>query len=487
MLVVGSVYENPDLLLDYGELIIPKYDFYHDTARDLYNWIYELYQSYANENITEVKVNIFMNQNEERKQKYTKLGGYNYIKRIMNLVDINDFEKYYNDLKKYSLLREFERKGFPAQKIFEKNNFSKVSAEEILKGMEYQVLTIGTVIGGVEDSIRLGADITNVYEGWKKKPDFGIDIPFPIWNQLIRGWRKKKLNLTGMHSGFGKSRITSKIACYIGIKLKQPLLIMVNEQDKDEWDAMILSAVINNPEFGFNNNRDSVKIDETKIVTGTCSPEEDEICLRASKWIEENTKIDFLTLNQFDTNTLKRQIKRHKIRGCNYFIYDTLKSPDHDWVSFVKTGDMLKQICKEFDMGGWATFQLTDDSLFDEMLTSRAIASGKHIKHIADGLFMAKPIPKTDYDKYEIKYLDTDFTGSLDKTKDYYYLTLDKNRGGKDKKNLVFHIDKGRNLWQECGFLIESETQREFKMLKKQKKILDTEKQVTKLQTELGK
>lgn len=490
MRVVGCLFNDPDLLLDYGDLIVPKYDFYHDTARFLYVSIYELYQYHGNK-INEAKINIYMNQDDTRKKKYKKIGGYQFIERLMKAIDdTSEFEKYYNDLKKYSLLRELERKGFPAKKIFEKNNFHKVTPQQILDGMEYQIHTIGTKIGGVEESIRLGADLPSVYEEWKKTPDFGIEIPFPIINMLIRGWRKRKLNLLGLHSGTGKSRITSKIAIHVGIKLKKPLLIMVNEQDKDEWDAMLLSGVINNPEYGFNDYRDSVKIDETKIVTGTCSPEEDEICKRAAQWIADNTQIYWVMLNRYDHNTLKREIKRHKLRGCDYFIYDTLKSPDLDWQSFVKTGDMLKNACNEFDMGGWATFQLTDDSLFSEVLTSQAIASGKHIKHIADGLFMARPLFDHEYDEYEILYPADEFNDEriekLDETKKYYIWFMDKNRGGRDKDRICIRVDKGRNLWQEEGYLVTSEEKREYLRLKKEEKRLKTKKEVMKLKKQLS-
>lgn len=490
MRVVGCLFNDPDLLLDYGDLIVPKYDFYHDTARFLYVSIYELYQYHGNK-INEAKINIYMNQDDTRKKKYKKIGGYQFIERLMKAIDdTSEFEKYYNDLKKYSLLRELERKGFPAKKIFEKNNFHKVTPQQILDGMEYQIHTIGTKIGGVEESIRLGADLPSVYEEWKKTPDFGVEIPFPIINMLIRGWRKRKLNLLGLHSGTGKSRITSKIAIHVGIKLKKPLLIMVNEQDKDEWDAMLLSGVINNPEYGFNDYKDSVKIDETKIVTGTCSPEEDEICKRAAQWIADNTQIYWVMLNRYDHNTLKREIKRHKLRGCDYFIYDTLKSPDLDWQSFVKTGDMLKNTCNEFDMGGWATFQLTDDSLFSEVLTSQAIASGKHIKHIADGLFMARPLFDYEYDEYEILYPADEFNDEriekLDETKKYYIWFMDKNRGGRDKDRICIRVDKGRNLWQEEGYLVTSEEKREYLRLKKEEKRLKTKKEVMKLKKQLS-
>lgn len=504
VLIVGSMYKHPDLLLDYGDLIIPKYDFYHETSKFLYNTLYEMYHYQLNGELTESKINVFMNQNEERKKKYEEIKGFPYINRLMSIADLDEFSKYYNDLKKYSLLREFERKGFPAQKIFDKNNFSKVTTEDIIKGMEFQISTIGTVIGGVQDSVILGKNMKQKKERWKEKPDVGLGIPFDIINMLLRGLRDKKLTLAGMHSGCGKSRLTSKIACYLGILLGIDVLVAANEQDEDEWDAMVLSCVINNEEFHFTPDGELNElgkvirkynfthsgIDETKIVTGALTEAEDEITDVAAEFIEQNSKIHFLELANYDELTLKRQFKRHKIKGCKLIIYDTLKAPDHDWMSFVKTGDMLKEQAKELKLSIWGTFQLTDDSLFNEILNSTAIANGKHIKHIADGLLMFRPMFREEYDKYIILN-PNGFMGEeqmrLDKSQVYYIGFVDKNRGGKDKDRVCLRVDKGKNLWIEEGYLIASDDEKEYQRIKKEHRQLKKEKEVKKLKSELGK
>ncbi|MFC6455975.1 hypothetical protein [Paenibacillus vulneris] len=450
-----------------------------------------------------------MNQNIDRKEKYDYLKGYSYIKRITDIADLEEFDTYYKNLKKYSLLRELERKGFPAQKILEKGSLSKLTPEDIIKSMEYQINTIGTVIGGVQDSVILGRNMRQRVQKWKETPDIGLALPFEIINMLLRGLRSKKLTLAGMHSGCGKSRLTSKIACYIGILFGIDVLVAANEQDEDEWDAMVLSCVINNQEFhwadaeqkelneigkivdkySFLFNEYGFGIDETKIVTGALTEIEEEIVTVAAEYIENNSKIHFLELANYDELTLKRQFKRHKIKGCKLIIYDTLKAPDHDWMSFVKTGDMLKEQSKELDVSIWGTFQLTDDSLFNEILNSQAIANGKHIKHIADGLLMFRPLFPDEYDKYVIYKQNESgdwITVPLDKSVVYYIGFIDKNRGGKDKDRICLRVAKGQNLWIEEGYLILSEDEKEFKRINKEYKKLKKIEQVEKIKTKLG-
>lgn len=503
MLVVGSLFANPDLLLDYGELIKPQYDFSEPTPLFWYNSIYELFQIHNESEINETKINIYMSQNAERKKKYDELKGHKTIQRMISIVDLDDFATYYENLKKYSLLREYERKGFPAQKIFEKNNFVKLKCEDIVRAMEYQVSTIGTVIGGIQDSVILGKQMVDQVIKWKQTPDVGLQIPFEIINMLMRGARDKKISLFGMHSGCGKSRTTSKIACYLGIKLQIPVMVGANEQDEDEWNAMVLSCVINNPEF-YNDEDGSLNeigqlikkydlldgIDETKIVTGAYDKNEEDVILAAAKYIQDRSKIHFLEMTRFDENALRRQIKRHKLKGCRLMVYDTLKAPDHDWMSFVRTADMLKEIATELSVHIWATFQLTDDSLFEELLTSKAIANGKHIKHVADHLMMARPLFQTDYDKYVVLN-PNGWLGEekikIDPSETRYMVVVDKNRGGKDKDKICLKVDKGKNRWIEEGYLIMSDDEKELRRIRKEHKKLKQEKEVSRLKSELGK
>ncbi|MEK4006495.1 DnaB-like helicase N-terminal domain-containing protein [Paenibacillus sp. FSL H3-0333] len=494
MFIIGSMYLNPDLFLDYGELIKSKYDFNQPSNKFLYDSIMDLYSQHAGTEINQIKVNTYMNSDPERKAKYEYLKGYSYIDRLIRVVDLDDFPLYYEKLKKFSLLREFERKGFPVQKLMGRKDFDKIGTEEIIKGMEYQINTIGTVIGGVEDSIILGHNMPEKIDEWEETPDVGIPVPFPIINSLLRGLRPKKFNLFGMHSGCGKSRTTSKIACYLAIKLKIPVLVLVNEQDEAEWLGMQISSVLNNPEFGFDiqmKRKGIDGIDETKIVTGTLNTEEKEIVKEAARYIKANSKMYFLELNKYDENTLKRQIKRHKLRNCQLIIYDTMKAPDHDWMTFVKTADMLKEVASTEDIPVWSTFQLTDDSLFNDMLTSQAIANGKHIKHVADALMMAKPISRDQYDKFVIYNPNDPFVGEstskLEMHINYYMVVIDKNRGGKDKDILCFEVDKGKNIWIERGYLVPSDSEKELKALKKENKKLKTEKEVANLRKALNK
>jgi replicative DNA helicase len=374
----------------------------------------------------------------------------------MELSDPGDIQNYFDSVKKYSLLREFGRKGFPIQKVFQHKAFPKMKADDIVRSMRFNVDNINTVIGGGKSSVLLGKDLKKQIEKWKEVPDIGEEIPFPIWHSLFRGWRKGKLIVDGMMSGNGKSRRSSKVAAYIGIKKSIPILVMVNEQEKEEWDAMMLSVIANNKEFGFW-QKEGDEIEETDILLGQCTDEQYERLAVILEWIEKNTKIYFLELDKYSDDDIEREVKKHVLGlGIKYFFYDTLKGFKTDnWESVKQTTTKLKDLCKELKVGGYATIQLTDDTVMTEELTSMNIANAKQLKHVVDHLVLEKKLDPAKFNKYKIK---TDSWGEIELTfgKTYYLQKIDKNRGGATGLELVTEVDLGKNLWIEKGYLVRS-------------------------------
>lgn len=458
-LVIGSLFKNPNLLFEYDEIIYPEWDFTLDELKFLYSVIKTCYYN-GYKNIDETIINVEINKNPEWQKKYANIKGYKTIQRLTDKCNLDDFKTYFKILKKYNLLRELERNSFPIKEKIEK--MKELEPEDIYKYYDYTLANTFKHYQGVEDSVILGKDMPDVFEKWLIEPDIGIEIPYFIINNLIRGWRLGKLNATGMHSGMGKSRQICNIAIHIGIKNQIPLLIIVNEQDKDEWDAMLLTSVVNNY---FNKGN---IINETNIVTGELTEKQKEVCREAAKWIKNNSKIYFQEAQIYDYQSLKRILKVHKLRNINFFMMDTFKpfrnSKGATWEAFVQTSEMLKQLCGNkkkggLDMGGWLTFQLTDDSLFDKILTSTSVASGKQIKHNLDSMMMSRQLNYSEKQKIQVKTFQKDnpFNDEiqpLDLYKDYYITFVDKNRGGKDKVKIISEVDKGGLIFNELGFAV---------------------------------
>lgn len=235
-LLVGSMYKNPDIYVEYGHIMRPKYDLYDSSCRFFYECFEVMFQTFSQE-FSENNINIFMSQDKKRNQQYKDFGGYKTIEKMVQLSNVADFKNYFNIVKKYSLIREYERNGFPVQKILEHSKFDLFTATDIYKMIKAKTDTINTIISGGEESSLLGKNSEKQIKQWTQKPSFGITFPWNCWNLFFRGFRKGKLIVEGMLSNEGKSRKMVKLATHIALVERKSVLIMTNEMSEEDIEV----------------------------------------------------------------------------------------------------------------------------------------------------------------------------------------------------------------------------------------------------------
>ena len=130
MLFIGALLKSPDLLVNYSNFMRSKYDFSDPVTRFFYD-SFETYYLTFSQTVDETKMNVFMSQDEERLKLYKQYKGWKTLQRYMNLADENDIKNYFDTVKKYSLVREYGRNGFPVEKILSHRNFDKMSPNDI--------------------------------------------------------------------------------------------------------------------------------------------------------------------------------------------------------------------------------------------------------------------------------------------------------------------------------------------------------------------
>jgi len=448
-LLIGCLFKNPDLYIESGSLIKSKYDFYDENTRFLFDSFETIYKS-TSDDITEDKVNMFMIKEDTRKAKYKKLGGWKFINNLTDLCNIDDFNVYFDLLKKFSLIRELGRIGFPVNRLLSHPKFDDMKAEQVTMTMRTSLEKIHTLIGGGNDSVILGKDMTSSVLKWSEVPDMGIELPFKMWTDLFKGWRKKKLIVDGMLSNEGKSRKLVYVATFISLILGKKVLIMANEMDEDDLKACMITTVCNNPEFGF-----SYSISERKITLGEYENEaEMQKVLEVAKYIEENTQIFFKDMENYSDEAIEHEMRKHVVgRGVEYIFYDTLKGHKADgWELVKQTTTKIRDLIKALNVGGYATIQLTDDSSYIDIFdfSSNNIANAKQLKHVVDYLILEKKIQKSEYSNY--RYIDDwGQEMELDNQKTYHMEKLDKNRSGAKGMVLVQEVDLDLNIWKEIG------------------------------------
>jgi hypothetical protein len=485
ILLVGCFYKNPDLYVSWGQYIRSKYDLDDEVTKFFYD-TYELMY----------KLNIFMSQDKDRLSAYKKYGGFKLVVKWMQLADIDDFKNYFNIVKKYSLVREYQRNGYPVQKIMQHKKFNEWTATDIYKIIRAKADKINTVILANEESVVLNENIEKSISTFLIKPQIGLEMPYELMNSMFRGCRSGKAVFNGFLSNEGKTRNLMKLMAYITLIKNEKFLLLSNEMDEEDLRSCLITTVVNNQEFQTIHQIDICK-PEREIVLGLyrdangnfierkvdsrgefveteeeyiyrvykCSPEYNKI-LEVGKWIDskKEKQIFFKDVGgDYSDQALEFEYRKHNIiYGVKYAGYDTLKGYNNDnWELIKQTATKLKEVTKELKMFLWAVFQLTDDTVWTDIfkLSSNNIANAKQMKHVVDMLTIGKRIPKEDYSKYN--YISSQDWGntipkSLDIKKTYYAICIDKNRGGAKDKLLLFEVDLNYNTWYEVGYIIRA-------------------------------
>lgn len=493
--MVGSIYKKPDLFVEHGNNIRSKYDFFDEATKFFYDNAEILYQTRTQE-FNRSTISTYMAEDSERLSLYKKYGGWKTIEKWMELSEPDNMNGYFEVLKKFSLLREYQRNGFDVSKIVSHPKFELLSAMDIYRLIRSKADRIHTVILTNEEAEILNSNIKKTLLHCMEVPDLGLQLPFPIMNDVTRGMKKKSVMAVGMLSNAGKSRYMTKLIAYIALVLKEKVFVLLNEMSVEEIRYALITTVINNPEFqelhglkfkkkekeftvglykDDNGNFIYQEKDEWGDVVETIDEYVERVAANSTEYIKIMQIADWIEQEinglifvkdvsaAYDDKTLEFEIRKaHLTMGIDYFFYDTFKNDiatTGDWAAMKVTATKLTEVAKQLDMFGYLSIQLTDDANFvkPDELTSSNIANCKSIKHVLHTLFLFKEIPKTEFHKYG--YTTTNDWGTstvhqLDENKRYYCCVADKNRFGR-KPKLLFEVDLDYNIWLEIGEIVK--------------------------------
>lgn len=493
LLLVGSFYKSPDLYIKQGHFIRSKYDFSDEATKFYYDCFELMYKTYT-QTIDEFKVNTFMTQDAERFKEYCKFGKFETIKAWMNMADLNDVDNYFNIVKKFSLVREYSRNGYPVEKIVSHPKFQTMTAEEVYRAIRSKADKINTIILCNKDSSVINSNATETIKGFLLKPQMGLEMPWRVPNDLYRGCRLGKVIFDGLLSNEGKTRKLMLLASYITMIKKEKFFLASNEMDEEDLRSCMITTVLNNKVF---KDVHGVKLmkPEKEIVLGLYKDDngkyltrlvdsngdfiesEEEFVKRVEKnsfefrevskvgeWVDatKDTQLFFMDVGMdYSDQKLEFEFRKHNtLYGVKYAGYDTLKGyGTDDWQTVKQTATKLKELMKEIDMFLYSVFQLTDDSIEIDIFdfSSKNIANAKQMKHVVDHLSMGKKLLPNEYNKY--RYVDINNSWgepselTLNTNKTYYGFKTDKNRGGNKADVALFEVDLDYNIWNNIGVL----------------------------------
>lgn len=501
LIFCGCMYKSPDLYIKYGQSMKSKYDFSDDACRFFYDQFENYYLTFS-QTVDENKVNNYMSQNMEIFKTYRSYGGWKTIKSMMDLADVKDAHNAFSTIKKYSLIREYIRSGFPADKLLSIDNFQMLTAADVYRMMRTKCDRINTEISNLDEPIVLTEKTIDLVESYLDIPEFGIESCYPGFNEFFRGYLRSKVLFNGCLSNEGKSRYMTKIICDIALKQRQPCMLLSNEQTEKDFRNAMITTIVCNPEFQamhgikiqkpekeitmglYRNdetgefmyrrvahNGDFLETKEEYLERVYAESSEYRAIRKVAEWIEAQSVdklIYFIDVSQdYSDENLETQIRKAKLcYSCNYIFYDTMKPWQlEDWSRFKLTATNLCQLAKSLDLYMMASFQMTDASVYDDIfdLSSNNIGSAKGIKTVCDMLTLCKRLKPEDYHKYQyIKFEKDDSWGDpvaydLPQDKRLFAQLIDKNRLYTRGAVLLYSYNLNENFWENIGLLVKKE------------------------------
>lgn len=506
-ILVGLLWNNPDFYSTYNEEKLNKYTvgnpvwaFYLGLGRNLFKKQLTIFDDLSvQEEIIALKL----------EDKYEKYGGYATIEELMQETKGKEanFEGYYDEVKKYALLREYY-KLFGDKVLInkdEKYDYKKMTRQMISMYWNDKLSNIDIENN---DTQIVAYNLLSDLKKFVKELDINPDLGMPFhkakkMTEMINGWAYGTLSILGAFSGNGKTSFVIEKIFMQCIEDKEKLAIIANEQDLTQYRKLLLITVMGTELYDkFKDYFEKPRFNRKNINKGSFTKEELSKLHMAIEWIEEkidgqDSLIKFIPLEDYTMDNVEKTVKKFHRWGYKRWIIDTAKPSEggskERWQQFVEDFDRLYKLARK-DGGGlnlamFCTVQLADTHKSKYWLDEQSIADGKKIKNVADLVWHLRPAHPTEYEGGDkelevIRWIpleedmfnqDEAFEGNenqevhdfdgvkmikekikLKKGKVYYLLFTSKNRRGQSNITgldvLVIEVDFNGNRWKEVGF-----------------------------------
>lgn len=358
---IGCLMLDPTLIDDIDRPL-DRTDFDTET---LYELIYvAIFNSYMQgvKDIDEFTIDSYLSSYKEQYEIFQANDGLKYLADARELSSLDNYDYYYHRLRKYSLLRYYEKKGYNTKTIFDPT----VGVEDLTKEMEkFDNYTEQDIVGLVETDlvitptiryctnmltteIQAADDAMDLIESFMKIPDVGMPLNNDGLTTVTRGARKGCLYMRSSAQGFGKSRmavgdaVKDSIPYYYDSKskdwkytgLSEPTLYITTEMTVDEIQTIVIATVS--------------KVNEEHILYGEYKEGELDRVKQAVQYIK-SSPIYIVHIPDFSIDDIKNIIKKYNREYRVEYIYF-----DYIWNSM----RLMSEVSSKTRMGGLKEHQL---------------------------------------------------------------------------------------------------------------------------------
>ena len=464
LIVLGSLIKKPSLLLD-SKYNITESDFAERFHKIIFSSIYNLFYSNV-VNITPNEIDRYLTAFGAQKRIFDENDGLDYCEKLQKISPVENFDYYYNILKKYSLLRSLKEQGFDTkafinddlvdpikvQKMMER--FNKLTINDILNEVERNLVSVKNLYyyKAANEEQHIGQGLQDLKEKLKVSPEIGLPMFGKIMNTICRGSRRKAFYLKSHPSGYYKTRGLVEEASCVSIPwyyntvtkrwenrgFNQPTLFITTELEIEEISTMFLANISGVP--------------EQNILDGRYENDEEQRVDKAIEILQES-QLYIVHFPDYSSAEIENKIKEYVIlHGIEYVYFDYIFEAskliaemsnlagriavrqDTILASFATK---LKDLCNELDIHISTATQVSDGWQESKHPDSSLIKACKSLAEKTDIAYIGLPPTKEDLNILSQTILAQGFY----KTPNMCYHIYKVRRGTWNKIRLYVYFD----------------------------------------------
>lgn len=265
--VIGSLMKKPSLLSEKDKYNLQPSDFESRFERYIFIAILNSYTNGA-QSLSEIDIDNYLMEHKDQYLLFQQNNGISYLQDALDMSTPENFEYYYNRIKKFNCLKDLKKSGFDISEFYEENElnpkqfeinqrFETLKPKDIFDGLKRRIYKVeGEYVEGdasITTDISVGID--ELLEKLKNSPDAGARFQGKYFNTVTRGARKGKYYIVSFPSGGGKTRLLLGEACYLAFPMRyswetmewkitgnaEKTLFIATEQAKEEIQTMVVA------------------------------------------------------------------------------------------------------------------------------------------------------------------------------------------------------------------------------------------------------
>ena len=458
--VVAILYKKPE---EFYNVNLKLDDFSNNTWRVYFQIAYDIVLIERKNVLDEITVGLYLEKHSKLKAKYEEYGGYDTIMSATGYVHVENLEGYIADLKKWKVVIELCKRGFPVKNRL--SDYVNMSEEEIYNEHEVYLNHIFVNSSAEVKSYNIFEGMYDFIQELYEAKETGMPFYHAQYLTSEIGGFNINGNIYGLGagSGVGKSTMAFNYLVPSAIDYNYKIVFIINEEDERKMRKELLIWVAN--------NIFKQELHKRTIRDGGFSQEVVDLLKKCADWIEEKKDKRILTvipLEHYSANSVIKIIKKYSALGVNIFVLDTLKescdaNTDEIYKSMMRDMVALYDVVKPSakNVGLFVTYQLGKSSLKMRHLTNNEIGQAKSIIDVMSvNLMMRRP--------YEDEYVGGSNelccyypTGKgstiqfpLKKEDNPMITFITKNRFGETGKQIVSKCNLSTNVYEDIGYCI---------------------------------